>query len=590
MTQKIINIGAQGDDGTGDTIRSAFDKVNTNFTDVYNSANQTLISNSLTNLINSKASITYVNTVVTNSTSSLATRINELQTSFNTLTTGTGATVSYVDTAISNSTASFASALQTLQTNLTNLTTKTDGSFTNLVTIISNSTGTITSRVDQLSADFKTLSTGTGATIAYVDTAVANSTSSLASSYNTLSSTLNGLSTTVTQHTSSINGIQAKYSVTLNANGAVSGFALISGASGSVFKVNTDTFQLAGSGLNSTIIPFVVDTVNQKIIMTANVTINGNLNGVGGTFAGALSAATGSFSGSLNAAGGTFAGALSAATGTFSGLLSAAGGTFNGALSAATGTFSGNLSAAGGTFAGNLSAAGGSFKGDITAATGSFSGSLNAAGGTFAGALSAATGSFRGSLSAATGSFAGDISAATGTFSGAVRGGAFTTYNWPPAGQTGFYLSYQGLLIGNANDGRYIQIDSNGNISAPGFSITNGVMNIGQVNVINTANVVNNAITEADSYPNGFTGSVSFYVPVPSSIIIGAVASISANNQANGYEAVLTIPGIATWSLGSINNISSTKVLLLAAGSYTLTNSSANGSQPGNAFILKVKR
>ena len=219
-----------------------------------------------------------------------------------------------------------------------------------------------------------------------------------------------------------------------------------------------------------------------------------------------MSAATGSFSGSLNAAGGTFAGALSAATGTFNGALSAAsgtfsgnllaaGGTFNGALSAATGTFAGALSAASGTFAGNLSAAGGSFKGDISAATGSFSGTLNAAGGTFAGSLSAATGSFRGSLSAATGTFAGDISAATGTFAGAVRGGAFTSYAFPPSGQTGFYLSSQGLLIGNINDNRYVTIESNGNISAPGFSVTNGVMTISQVNVINTLNVASEAIT-----------------------------------------------------------------------------------------------
>lgn len=54
----------------------------------------------------------------------------------------------------------------------------------------------------------------------------------------------------------------------------------------------------------------------------------------GGTFSGALSAATG-----------TFAGALSAATGTFSGSLSAATGTFSGALNAATGTFSGSMTA-----------------------------------------------------------------------------------------------------------------------------------------------------------------------------------------------------------------------------------------------------
>jgi len=35
MTQELINIGGQANDGTGDSIREAFDKVNKNFTEVY---------------------------------------------------------------------------------------------------------------------------------------------------------------------------------------------------------------------------------------------------------------------------------------------------------------------------------------------------------------------------------------------------------------------------------------------------------------------------------------------------------------------------------------------------------------------------
>jgi hypothetical protein len=68
--------------------------------------------------------------------------------------------------------------------------------------------------------------------------------------------------------------------------------------------------------------------------------------------------------------GGTFTGALSAATGTFAGSLSAATGTFAGSLSAATGTFAGSLTAATGSFAGSLTAATGSFSGQVTALTG----------------------------------------------------------------------------------------------------------------------------------------------------------------------------------------------------------------------------
>jgi len=55
-------------------------------------------------------------------------------------------------------------------------------------------------------------------------------------------------------------------------------------------------------------------------LTVATLTING-----GGTFSGALSAATGSFAGSLSAATGTFSGSLSAASGTFEGLLDVGG-------------------------------------------------------------------------------------------------------------------------------------------------------------------------------------------------------------------------------------------------------------------------
>lgn len=120
--------------------------------------------------------------------------------------------------------------------------------------------------------------------------------------------------------------------------------------------------------------------------------------------------------------------------GTFSGALSAASGTFAGSLSAATGTFAGALSAATGTFAGTLSAADGTFTGSLTAATGTFAGSLSAATGTFAGSLSAATGTFAGALSAATGTFSGSVDVGTGllktsiTTSGAVFGATSGNY------------------------------------------------------------------------------------------------------------------------------------------------------------------
>ncbi len=122
--------------------------------------------------------------------------------------------------------------------------------------------------------------------------------------------------------------------------------------------------------------------------------------------------------------------------------------------------------------------------GEIIRSTGYISGStgwaINGNGGAefsnvvVRGAVFASSGTFAGSLQAATGTFAGDISAATGTFQGGVRGGAYTGYAWPPAGTDGYYLGGGGLLLGNANNGRYFQVEQSGNVFAPGLSIING--------------------------------------------------------------------------------------------------------------------
>jgi len=108
--------------------------------------------------------------------------------------------------------------------------------------------------------------------------------------------------------------------------------------------------------------------------------------------------------------------------------------------------------------------------------------------------------SLTGELNAATGTFAGDISAATGTFTGNVHGsqfttGAYTGYAWPAVNNYGTYLGPGGLLMGNANNGKYFQLTHDGNLYAPGFSVVNGVMSISQANVINTLNIAGNAVT-----------------------------------------------------------------------------------------------
>ena len=62
---------------------------------------------------------------------------------------------------------------------------------------------------------------------------------------------------------------------------------------------------------------------------------------------------------------------------------------------------------------------------------------------------------------------------------GSIVGGAFTDLNWPENGATGFWLGADALRMGNYYSGRYIEIQSSGDVYAPGFSIINGAATFG---------------------------------------------------------------------------------------------------------------
>ncbi len=70
----------------------------------------------------------------------------------------------------------------------------------------------------------------------------------IASNVTTLSTTVGGLTTTVTQHTSSINGIEGRWGVTVNVNGQVTGVQLLNGTGGSTFDVVADRFRVIAPG------------------------------------------------------------------------------------------------------------------------------------------------------------------------------------------------------------------------------------------------------------------------------------------------------------------------------------------------------
>lgn len=117
---------------------------------------------------------------------------------------------------------------------------------------------------------------------------------------------------------------------------------------------------------------------------------------------------------------------------------------------------------------------------------------------------------------------------------GAFMTGEFDSHDWPVAGpfNIGSYLGPEGLRIGNLNNNRYFQVNSNGDIQAPGFSVSNGTLTINQANVINTLNLAGNAVTVPASSRLGSN--------INATLAETTVLAISINAAGGGMYAIAT--------------------------------------------------
>lgn len=127
-------------------------------------------------------------------------------------------------------------------------------------------------KVDALKTELNKGISANTASIAAESKARADADSAMATKHNTLSSTVGGHTTTISQHTSSINGLNAQYTVKVDSGGSISGFGLAStpknGTPTSVFAVRANKFYIAPPTTTSTskgVIPFTVEGSNTYI-------------------------------------------------------------------------------------------------------------------------------------------------------------------------------------------------------------------------------------------------------------------------------------------------------------------------------------
>ena len=249
---------------------------------------------SLTSTVNTNTSSIGTNTTnISTNASNISTLTNDLNTAEADITQNASDVTSLTSTVNSN-TSSIGTNTTNISTNASNITTLTNDLNTAEADIVSNSsditslTTTVNGNTGDISTNASSISTlNTGLTTANNNisanatnitsvTSTANTNtgniSSNASSISSLTTTVNGNTTSISTNASSINGIEGRYGVTIDNNGALTGFQLLSGASSSAFIINANDFKIYTGGGNLT--PFSVSG--------STVLIDGQLN-VSGT-------------------------------------------------------------------------------------------------------------------------------------------------------------------------------------------------------------------------------------------------------------------------------------------------------------------
>jgi len=160
-----------------------------------------------------------------------------------------------------------ANADSALGTQITNLTATVNGQGTNLTvltariateeTVRANADSALSTRVDQVVAtnsDQQTLIMQTQGMIVTEQQARANADSALAVQITNVSTTVAGNTANIEQLFYSLNGVYAKYTLTVQAGGIITGIELISGGGQSAFIVKADRFRIE----NASGVPFEV--------------------------------------------------------------------------------------------------------------------------------------------------------------------------------------------------------------------------------------------------------------------------------------------------------------------------------------------
>lgn len=184
----------------------------------------------------------------------------------------------------------------------------------------------------------------------------------------------------------------------------------------------------------------------------------------------------------------------------------------------------------------------------------------------------------------------GELHANNANFRGQIVGGAYSGYAWPANGGTGYYIGPSGLLLGNANTGKYFQVSADGDIHAPGFSVVNGVMSVSQINLIDTVNLRSQSVT----IPSGKTAlasTVSVTVTITEDYPVFVAGTLV---QSVYSRIILTRNGVSIWEeLPGAGTLASKSIVDYpgpGTWTYRLYSDNVANDNGTTLFVMAIKR
>ena len=292
ITNNTTNITSNASDIT--TLTNNLATTNSNVTqNATNTTNLTAtVNTNTTNISNNDTDITTANTNIATNASNITTLQNDLNTAEADIVNNASNTTS-LTTTVNTNTTNIAGKPNVFRQNNAPSVSEPVGSMwfdTNdnnkAYVLVSGSpnvwTATQDTRISTNATNISTLNTGittannnitaNANNITTLDTDLNTAEGNITSNANSISSlttTVNGNTTSISTNATSINGVKAKYGVTINANGAITGYRIIGDTSGaSEFIINANDFKIFDSGGN----------LNPFSVSGSKVQINGDLN------------------------------------------------------------------------------------------------------------------------------------------------------------------------------------------------------------------------------------------------------------------------------------------------------------------------